>query len=133
MPARGCTSYVDGLHRWRYGVGRWAGTPYYGCDGCDAVVLPTGDGVGEDYAYLGASGIVVREDGRTPYAVTVAMTAVTVRVVLAADEAEARTLAMLDGEAVADLIERRVEDEGVTVVDTEVIDAEVAVGEVMPA
>lgn len=132
-----CTSSGDGWHRWRFGIGRWAGTPYYGCDYCDAVAMPTGDGVAEDYAMLGASGEVVREDGRTPWRVLVVMTAYAEVTVLAADAAEAREAAMQDAEDLADVADRRMQDYGVSVTDPDVADVwrdpTDAVREVMPA
>jgi hypothetical protein len=47
-----CSWADDGRHRYRFAVSRMAGTPYYGCGPSCAIVLPTGDGVVEDVAYL---------------------------------------------------------------------------------
>jgi hypothetical protein len=131
-----CTGYGDGRHRWRYGLSRLAGVPRYGCDGCSTYALPTGDGVGEDYTYLGASGEVVRDDGRTPWRVLVVMTAYAEVTVLAADAAEAREAARDHADELADLVARRMHDYGVEVTDPDVADAwrdpvDVA-GEVVP-
>lgn len=60
MPADACTGYADGLHRWRYGVSRLAGTPRYACDRCSVIALPTGDGPAEDRAWLRGSGVMAR-------------------------------------------------------------------------
>ena len=135
MGADACTGYADGLHRWRYGLSRLAGVPRYGCDGCSTYALPTGDGVGEDYAYLGTSGEVVRDDGRTPWRVLVVMTAYAEVTVLAADAAEAREAAMQDADVLADVVARRMQDYGVEVTDPDVADVRrdpaYAAGEVM--
>jgi hypothetical protein len=86
-----CTESDDGRHRWRFTVSRMAGTPHYACDyGCGTIALPTGDGWAEDYAHLGTSGEVVRDDGRTLHRVTMTLGASVDVHVLAVDDAEAR-------------------------------------------
>ena len=77
------------------------------------MALPTGDGVAEDYAYLGASGVVVRDDGRRPYVVTVAAGAYVTVEVMAADAAEAAELAPAVADDVLQRAEDRVADYGV--------------------
>jgi hypothetical protein len=115
MTAPTCSGQDDGLHRWRYGVSRMAGTPRYACDSCHVIALPTGDGVAEDYAYLGASGVVVRDDGRRPYVVHVpASTYVEVHV-LATDGREAAERAMTEAEDILQRAADRVADYGVTI------------------
>lgn len=47
-----CSTHEDGRHQWRYAVSRLAGTPHYGCGPACGIVLPTGDGLVEDAAYL---------------------------------------------------------------------------------
>ena len=113
MTAPTCSGQDDGLHRWRFGIGRWAGTPRYACDACHVIALPTGDGVADDYAYLGASGVVVRDDGRRPYVVTVAAGAYVTVQVMAADAAEAADIAPAVADDVLQRAEDRVADYGV--------------------
>jgi hypothetical protein len=55
----GCASHDDGRHRWRFAVSRLAGTPYYGCGLSCGIVVPTGDGIAEDVAYLDELGGVL--------------------------------------------------------------------------
>ena len=124
-----CTGSADGLHRWRYGVSRLAGTPRYACDGCSVIALPTGEGVGEDYAYLGAFGEVVRDDGRTPYLVRVDLTLTIEVAVLARDHVEAMQRAEADAMEIADA--SRGWPYPVTFSDPEASDVE-PVGEVVP-
>ena len=126
-----CTGSDDGRHRWRYGLARWSGTPRYVCDGCSTYALPTGDGVGEDYAYLGASGEVVRDDGRTPHRVRVDLTMTVELVVLARDYVEAQERAEADA---LDLVDAYAGyPYPVTFSDPEASDVEAVAGEVMPA
>jgi len=80
---------------------------------------------------------VVRDDGRTPWRVLVVMTAYAEVTVLAADAAEARSVAVEDAAELADLVDRRMQDYGLSVTDPEAADVwrdpvDVA-GEVMPA
>lgn len=115
MTAPSCSGWDDGLHRWRYGVSRMAGTPRYRCDRCHVIALPTGDGVADDYAYLAGSGVVVRDDGRRPYVVQVpASTYVEVHV-LAADGRAAAEIAMPEAEDILQRAADRVADYGVTI------------------
>lgn len=115
MTAPTCSGWDDGLHRWRFGVSRMAGTPRYQCDRCHVIALPTGDGVADDYAYLAGSGVVVRDDGRRPYVVHVpAYTYVEVQV-MAADGREAAERAMPEAENVLQRAGDRVADYGVTI------------------
>jgi len=100
-----CTGTDDGLHRWRFGIGRWAGTPSYQCDSCSTIALPTGDGLAEDYAYLGTSGVVVRDDGLHPYAVTYLTGAVGVVHVLARDADHAAEVAVAEAEYAISYVE----------------------------
>lgn len=55
----GCAWHDDGRHRYLFAVSRMAGTPHYGCGPACPVVLPTGDGVAEDAAYLAELGGVL--------------------------------------------------------------------------
>lgn len=47
-----CALHDDGRHRYRFTVSRLAGTPYYGCGPSCGIVLPSGDGLAEDAAYV---------------------------------------------------------------------------------
>ena len=116
MTAPSCTGSDDGLHRWRFGVGRMAGTPRYACDSCHVIALPTGDGLAEDYAYLGQSGVVVRDDGRRPYVVTLTLGAYVTVHVMAADDSEAAALAPAEADDVLGLAGDRVADYGVDLI-----------------
>lgn len=53
MAAAACTHHDDGLHRWRWEVGRWSGQPAYRC-WCGVAVITWGDD--DDAAYLAALG-----------------------------------------------------------------------------
>lgn len=55
----GCAWHDDCRHRWRFAVSRLAGTPYYGCGLSCGIVVPTGDGIAEDVAYLADLGGVL--------------------------------------------------------------------------
>ena len=90
-----------------------AGTPRYACDSCHVIALPTGDGLAEDYVYLGQSGVVVRDDGRRPYVVTVAAGAYVTVTVMASDAAEAAEVAPDVADDVLQRAEDRVADYGV--------------------
>ena len=116
MTAPSCTGSDDGLHRWRFGIGRMAGTPRYACDSCHVIALPTGDGLAEDYAYLGASGVVVRDDGRRPYVVTLTLGAYVTVHVMAADDSEAAALAPAEADDDLGLAGDRVADYGVDLI-----------------
>ena len=116
MTAPSCTGSDDGLHRWRFGIGRMAGTPRYACDSCHVIALPTGDGLAEDYAYLGQSGVVVRDDGRRPYVVTLTLGAYVTVHVMAADDSEAAALAPAEADDVLGLAGDRVADYGVDLI-----------------
>lgn len=98
-----CIASDDGLHVWRWSVSRMAGTPHYACDFCPTIALPTGDGVAEDYAHLGSSGTVARDDNRTAWRVMTALTAYVEVQVLAADRDDAIDAAT---EIADDLFER---------------------------
>ena len=98
MTAPSCSGSDDGLHRWRFGVSRLAGTPRYACDRCHVIALPTGEGLAADYAYLGASGVVVRDDGRQPYRCTVEVGGYVEVTVMAADANHAARLARSDAD-----------------------------------
>lgn len=50
MNAREACYTDDGLHVWRFGIGRWSGEPAYRCDRCGVAVITFGDE--DDYYYL---------------------------------------------------------------------------------
>ena len=133
MTAPACNGQGDGLHRWRFGVSRMAGTPRYACDFCHVIALPTGEGVAEDYAYLGASGVVVRDDGRRPYEVTLTLGAYVTVHVMAADESEATHLAPGAADDVLGYAEDRVHDYGVALIGPAYVDDVQPVAEGVPA
>ena len=54
-----CPFHDDGRHRYRFAVSRMASTPHYGCGPSCPVVLPTGDGIADDAAYLAPDVLVV--------------------------------------------------------------------------
>lgn len=114
MTADACTFADDGRHVWRWQVGRWSGQPSYGCDYCHVIALPTGGGVVEDYAYLGRSGVVVRDDGRRPYVVMVPAGAYVEVHVLAEDGEAAAELAMAEADEVLQRAGDRIAHYGVT-------------------
>lgn len=116
MTAPTCSGSDDGRHRWRFGIGRITGTPRYACDYCHCIALPTGDGVADDYAYLGRSGVVVRDDGRRPYVVTLTFGAYVTVQVLAADESEAANLAPAEADDLLGRAGDRVADYGVDLI-----------------
>ena len=53
-----CSWSDDGRHRYRFAVSRLAGTPHYGCGPSCPIVLPTGDGLAEDRAWIAPDLIV---------------------------------------------------------------------------
>ena len=55
----GCAWSDDGRHLFRFAVSRMAGTPHYACGPSCGIVLPTGDGIAEDVAYLAELGGVL--------------------------------------------------------------------------
>lgn len=58
MTAPACIHYADGLHRWRFEVGRWSGQPAYRCP-CGAAAITWGED--DDAEYLAGLGGIVEE------------------------------------------------------------------------